>query len=45
MTNDQDERNPLKLLVAGAAGFIGMHASKTLLARGHEVSGIDNLNA
>jgi UDP-glucuronate 4-epimerase len=34
----------LKLLVTGAAGFIGMHASKRLLERGHEVFGIDNLN-
>jgi UDP-glucuronate 4-epimerase len=34
----------LKLLVTGAAGFIGMHASKRLLDRGHEVFGIDNLN-
>ncbi len=34
----------MKLLVTGAAGFIGMHASKRLLERGHEVLGIDNLN-
>jgi len=34
----------LKLLVTGAAGFIGMHASKRLLERGHEVFAIDNLN-
>jgi len=35
----------LKLLVTGAAGFIGMHSCKRLLERGHEVLGIDNLNA
>ena len=35
----------MKLLVTGAAGFIGMHSSKHLLERGHEVLGIDNLNA
>jgi UDP-glucuronate 4-epimerase len=35
----------LKLLVTGAAGFIGMHACLRLLARGHQVVGIDNLNA
>ena len=35
----------MKLLVTGAAGFIGMHSSKRLLERGHEVLGIDNLNA
>lgn len=34
----------MKLLVTGAAGFIGMHASKRFLERGHEVFGIDNLN-
>jgi len=35
----------LRLLVTGAAGFIGMHACKRLLERGHAVLGIDNLNA
>ena len=35
----------MKLLVTGAAGFIGMHACLRLLERGHEVFGIDNLNA
>ncbi|MGH8675794.1 MAG: NAD-dependent epimerase/dehydratase family protein [Burkholderiales bacterium] len=35
----------MKLLVTGAAGFIGMHASRRLLERGHEVLGIDNLSA
>ena len=34
----------MKILVTGCAGFIGMHASKRLLARGDEVVGIDNLN-
>ena len=35
----------MKLLVTGAAGFIGFHTAKLLLARGHEVVGLDNLNA
>src|SRR6185436_578535 len=35
----------MKLLVTGAAGFIGMHSCMRLLGRGHEVFGIDNLNA
>ena len=35
----------MRLLVTGAAGFIGMHACQRLLGRGHEVLGIDNLNA
>jgi UDP-glucuronate 4-epimerase len=34
----------MKLLVTGAAGFIGFHTSKRLLARGDEVVGLDNLN-
>jgi len=34
----------MKILVTGAAGFIGMHTSLRLLARGDEVIGVDNLN-
>ena len=34
----------MKILVTGAAGFIGMHASLRLLQRGDEVVGVDNLN-
>src|SRR5512145_589922 len=34
----------MKVLVTGAAGFIGMHCAKRLLARGDEVVGIDNLS-
>ena len=34
----------MKVLVTGAAGFIGMHVCQRLLARGDEVIGIDNLN-
>lgn len=35
----------MRVLVTGAAGFIGYHLSKRLLKDGHTVSGIDNLNA
>jgi UDP-glucuronate 4-epimerase len=35
----------LKVLVTGAAGFIGMHVCQRLAARGDEVVGLDNLNA
>jgi len=35
----------MKVLVTGAAGFIGYHVSERLLARGDEVVGLDNLNA
>jgi UDP-glucuronate 4-epimerase len=34
----------LKILVTGAAGFIGMYCAEKLLARGDQVIGIDNLN-
>ena len=36
--------NPVTWLVTGAAGFIGMHTSLRLLARGDSVIGMDNLN-
>ena len=35
----------MRVLVTGAAGFIGAALSKRLLARGDEVLGFDNLNA
>lgn len=34
----------MKILITGAAGFIGMHVAQILLARGDEVVGVDNLN-
>ena len=34
----------MKILVTGAAGFIGMQSALRLLARGDEVIGVDNLN-
>jgi UDP-glucuronate 4-epimerase len=35
---------PQKILVTGAAGFIGYHLSQKLLSLGHSITGIDNLN-
>jgi UDP-glucuronate 4-epimerase len=35
----------VKLLVTGAAGFIGFHTARLLLERGDDVVGLDNLNA
>ena len=37
-------RNMAKILLTGAAGFIGAHTAKALHERGHEVIGIDNFN-
>jgi len=35
----------MKILLTGAAGFIGFHVAQILLDRGNEVLGLDNLNA
>jgi nucleoside-diphosphate-sugar epimerase len=34
---------PMRILIAGAAGFIGSHLSERLLGLGHTVIGVDNL--
>ena len=34
----------MKILVTGAAGFIGFHTCKKLVSQGHSVYGIDNIN-
>jgi len=34
-----------KILITGAAGFIGFHLAKFMLERGHFVVGLDNLNS
>lgn len=41
---DQAANRPC-ILVTGSAGFIGYHVSQRLLAAGHAVVGLDNLNA
>lgn len=41
MSSNTDSR---KILVTGAAGFIGSYVSKYLLYRGDEVIGLDNIN-
>ena len=35
----------MPILVTGAAGFIGFHTTRALLARGERVIGLDNLNS
>jgi UDP-glucuronate 4-epimerase len=35
----------MKILLTGGAGFIGFHATKALLARGHTMTAVDELNA
>ena len=35
----------MKILVTGAAGFIGMYTAKRLLEQGHHIVGLDNLNS
>ena len=34
----------MKILVTGAAGFIGYHLCESLIMDGHEVIGLDNIN-
>ncbi len=34
----------MKILITGAAGFIGFHLVKKLLSARHSVIGLDNLN-
>ncbi|TBR26296.1 SDR family oxidoreductase [bacterium] len=36
------KRRPRRVLITGAAGFLGSHLAETLLARGEEVVGMDN---
>ena len=35
----------MKILITGAAGFIGMHTAQTMASLGHQVIGLDNINA
>lgn len=35
----------MRILITGAAGFIGFHSATRLLDEGHQIVGIDNMNA
>ena len=35
----------MKILVTGAAGFIGFHLCKRLMKTGYDVAGLDNINS
>lgn len=35
----------MKILITGAAGFIGFHLAKRLVEEGHDVIGLDNINS
>src|SRR4051794_27137098 len=40
----EDNMSDHAILVTGAAGFIGFHAARRLLAEGRDVVGLDSLN-
>ena len=43
-TDDQAMNDHQRILVTGAAGFIGSHTAETLADDGHDVLGVDNVN-
>src|SRR5260370_26360872 len=39
-----ERKSAMRILITGTAGFIGFHLARRLLAEGHCVHGVDNLN-
>lgn len=44
MKSNSKKEGVLKILITGAAGFIGFHTALKLIERGHKVVGLDNIN-
>jgi len=44
LARTEEARYDMRILVTGAAGFIGFHSARRLLGAGHQIVGIDNLN-
>jgi len=42
LTGNEHEGDQMKILITGAAGFLGSHLCERFLAEGHEVIGMDN---
>lgn len=42
---DQEDHQPMRILVTGGAGFIGSHIVDAFVGAGHQVAVVDNLNS
>src|SRR5580765_4235379 len=44
-STSRESKVAMNVLITGGAGFIGFHATRALLARGHAITAVDELNA